>query len=107
MIPTNLEECFVALKEKLIAKDLAFLKENEDAPVRLHHTLGRYLRNTWGLWGEETSKLKSYFHDLGIHHPDDMSGIILTSFHRHLNDKPLEIEAQVKRYQDYWKQIRE
>ena len=34
---------------------------------------------------------------------DDMSGIILDSFWRHLNQKPIKLDEQVKYYQDYWK----
>ena len=31
-----------------------------------------------------------------------MSGIILTSFHRHLNGKPIKLDKQVHYYQAYW-----
>lgn len=106
MIPKNLEECFDILNKELKPDDLAFIKASDDNATKLHHSLGRYLRNTWGLWGED-STLKQYFWNLGINHPDDMSSIILHSFHRHLNNKPLDVDAQVKKYQDYWEKIRD
>jgi len=34
-----------------------------------------------------------------------MSGIILESYLRRLNNQPIELEAQTKFYQDYWKEI--
>jgi hypothetical protein len=60
-----------------------------------------WMRNNWGLWGG--SRLAKWFNNQGVKHPDDMSGVILDSFWRHLNDKPIKLEEQVKHYQDYWK----
>jgi hypothetical protein len=31
-----------------------------------------------------------------------MSGIILVSYHRKLNDIPINLEEQVKHYKDWW-----
>jgi len=54
------------------------------------------LRNEWKL--NKNSHLAIYFHDLGIIHPDDMTSIILTSFHRYLNGKYIELAKQVAVY---------
>jgi hypothetical protein len=62
-----------------------------------------WLRNNWGLW--KGSRLSKWFNEKGIQAPDDMSGIILDSFWRHLNGKPLKLDEQIKYYQDYWKMI--
>src|SRR5262249_54668776 len=43
----------------------------------------------------------------GIHHPDDMSGVILDSFWRHLNSKPIELDKQIASYEEYWKKTKE
>ena len=45
--------------------------------------------------------------NLGIYHPDDMSGIILDSYHRYLTGKEIKLEEQIKFYQDYWKKANE
>jgi hypothetical protein len=103
-IPNNLEECFEILKQELSAEDIEYIK-SMDSTAKLHHTLGRRIRNRWGFWSE--SKLKEYFKKMGLFHPDDMSGIILKSFHCHLKNKPLNLDEQVKYYQDYWKKARE
>ncbi len=104
-IPENLDACFRELK-KILSPEL--IKEmrtgTENDIIKYHHGLGMWIRNNWGLWSG--SRLKKYFNDLGIHHPDDMSGIILTSFWRHLNNKPIKLKEQIKYYQDYWKKIK-
>jgi hypothetical protein len=51
--------------------------------------------------------LAQYFKkEIGITHPDDMSSIILLSFHRHLNGKELNLSTQVRIYQQFQKFIR-
>jgi len=55
----------------------------------------------WQLWGG--SRLSKFFNDRGIYHPDDMSGIILDSYHRYLTGKDIKLDEQIKFYQDYWK----
>ena len=101
-IPKNLEDCFSQINSfwadstKVKMKNLS----EEEFSSRVHHGFGMWIRNNWQLWGG--SRLSKYFNDLGIHHPDDMSGIILTNYHRHLNGKEIDLDEQVKYYQEYW-----
>jgi hypothetical protein len=101
-IPTNLEECFEVLKTFDGVKEFKLVEEKRVVGL-YHFNLGQHLRNDWKLWDEsDKSKLVDYFNKLGIYHADDMSGIILLSFHRHLNSKPIELEKQVKVYEKFW-----
>jgi hypothetical protein len=101
-IPKNLNDCFVQLKKLLKPEDIEKMKSGtEDDMIQYHFGLGMGIRNSWGLWGG--SRLAKWFNAQGIKHPDDMSGIILDSFWRHLNDKPIKLKEQIKYYQDYWK----
>ena len=83
-IPKTLEEAYTGLDDLLTVEDRAFIQQARDPErivIRLHHTLGRYLRNEWGLWaGSALSKLLQQ--DYGILHPDDMSHFILTQYSR-------------------------
>ncbi|MCF8463436.1 MAG: hypothetical protein K9G41_01240 [Flavobacteriales bacterium] len=92
--PTTLEEAFVYLDDMFddTSKYTFMVFPEDEATGRLHHGLGTYIRNNWGLWGN--SSLKQHFESLGVHHPDNMSGMILTSYHRRLNHKPIDIEGQ-------------
>lgn len=105
-IPENLTECFEALNSLVNKEELKDFRSSseDDGTVSAHFGLGMWMRNNWGLWG--TSTLKSWFNSLGIYHGDDMSSIILTSWHRHLNDKPLLVEDQVAHYRSYWEMVR-
>lgn len=103
--PNNLSECFEHLDKILIeSEDGDWFKgaEEKDAVIQSHHALGMWIRNNWGLWSKD-SKLYDYLNKFGLVHPDDMSSFILTSYHRHLNKKELQLEEQVKYYIEFWK----
>ena len=102
-IPKDLEDCFVQLNNMYADSTIEVIKamsENEFSG-RYHFSLGMWMRNNWGLWGG--SRLSKFFNNMEIFHSDDMSGIIMTSYHRKLTNTPLEVEKQVAKYIAFWK----
>ena len=101
-IPKNLEEAISQL-DILFAdstKSQIINMTEEEFIVKSHFSTGMWIRNNWGLWsGKELAK---YFNDLRIYHPDDMSGIILRSYYRHLRNKDFKVEEQIEHYQEHW-----
>jgi hypothetical protein len=69
-----------------------------------HMSFGLIIRNKW-IRNDKGSALRNYFNRLGVSHPDDMSSIILTSYHRQLNNKPIDIKQQLITYKKYWSEI--
>lgn len=100
--PSNLQECFKALEDKLSLSEQAWFIKTEN-PLQLHDSFGRWIRNNWGLW-DQNSELHKYFKTLGLWHADDMSSVILESFWHHLRNEPLDIDAQIEKYKKYWKE---
>jgi len=93
-IPKDLKDTFVEL-DKLLTQN------NRDEfrtalPTTYHMGLGTTLRNRWGLW--TNSRLREYFLDLGVTHPDDMSSIILDGYYNYLNGDEIDLERQLSRY---------
>jgi hypothetical protein len=83
----------------------AMLIQTEDQfSSGMHMALGLWMRNNWGLW--KGSRLSKYFTKKGINHPDDMSGIILYSYHRKKSGKEIKLEEQIIYYQNYWKVVK-
>ena len=100
-IPKNLGQCIFKLNEELPENLIDKMRNDpEEDMVRYHMGLGRTIRNDWGLWSG--GPLAVWFRNIGVDHPDDMSSIILTSFHRDLNGKPLDVEGQVEHFKAYW-----
>jgi hypothetical protein len=103
-VPKNLNDALTYLDCKWPAKDKEeFKNKNErEAVTELHFGAGQAIRNNWGLWAKRRNSLVRYFNRLGIHHPDDISSIILTSFHRKLNNKAIDLDKQVESHISYW-----
>lgn len=102
--PKTIEESFLYFDQ--IFDDTTkytFMVFPEDIATSIHHfNFGMWIRNNWGLWGD--SELKKCLTDSGFVHPDDMSAILFKAYHRHLNDKPLNIKKEAIKYQAYWNQ---
>ncbi len=106
--PTNLKEAMYFLIHDCPLEQFHELKkwasmDEEDAVCDVHLARGMKLRNTLELWHD--NDLTKWFNSIGIVHADDMSGIIFTSTHRKLNQKDIELDKQIKVYQDHWKKL--
>ncbi len=105
-VPRDLEDSLAELQRMLKPEDVQRMREGtEDDMVQYHLGLGTWLRNNWGLW--RGSRLSEWFNARGIHHAEDMSGIILDSFWRRLQGKDIDFEGQTKSYRAYWAQQKE
>lgn len=101
-IPTTLAETYPAMAKTLGPEKIEQIhRGTEDDISRLHFGFGMWMRNNWHLWS--VGPLVDWFKRHGIHHADDMSGIILTSFYRQLHGKPIQLEEQVEKYRAHWK----
>ncbi len=93
-IPKDLEDCFEELDQIMTPNNREKFKNSH--PINYHFGLGQSLRNSWGLW--RGSRLKTYFINLGVKHPDNMSGIILDTYHLYLNGKQVNLDEQLMKY---------
>lgn len=104
--PQSLDQALDILARELPAETIAHIKQSSEADmIEYHFTLGLAMRNCWGLWS--SGPLYNYFHKLGLFHPDDMSGVILTSLWRRIHEQPLELTEQIKYYKEYWRLSRD
>lgn len=93
--PTNLDDALVQV-DRILGEEgrSEVMKKTEPEMIQYHFNLGLWIRNNW-MRHPKPSPLKNYFHQLGINDPDDMSGIILTSYWRKLHGKPIDLDSQV------------
>ncbi len=90
-IPKDLNEAHATLKRLLSEENLKTINEVPDADgmIRFHHSLGMWIRNSWGLWSG--SELYTWFNNRGYTEPDEISGLILQTFWLKLHDKPYQV----------------
>jgi hypothetical protein len=112
-IPKDLPDCHRELdnminddwKAYLAGKVENFSKEEKDKYEGCydHMSMGLWIRNNWGLW--KGSALAKYFNGMGIHHPDDMSAIILSSYRAKLRNEQYDLNTAIRLFQKYWAQV--
>ena len=96
--PKNLIECIQMLDKTLKTEDKDYIKTltEDEFFMESHFTIGMGIRNEWIRSGNP--ELVTFFLDQGVKHPDDMSAMILTSYHRHLLGKEIDFEGQISAY---------
>jgi hypothetical protein len=107
-VPIDLDDAlnYLDCKWSESEKDCFKNKPEKDIVTELHWSTGLWIRNSWGI-SKGNSRIVKYFRHLGINNPDDMSGIILTSFHRYLNKLDIKLDEQIKQYKDFSEKIKQ
>ena len=101
-IPNTLDEAYLSLDASLKPEGrLAFMQRPErEAVMEAHYAVGLYIRNQWLRSGK--SALVKSLHEKGAQSFDDMSSMILHSYWRHLNGKPIQLNEQGACYRKWW-----
>lgn len=79
-------------------------KDEKTAVAEFNMMQGMVIRNNWKLW--KGSILSKYFNDYKVYHPEDMSYFIFTSYHRKLNIKSIDFEAQLTNYFSFTERLK-
>jgi hypothetical protein len=101
-IPKNLDDALAYLDCVWKDKDEFKNKSEKDAVADAHFAGGQWIRNSWELSDGKNSLYKQ-FKSLGVTFPEDISTIILTSFHIRLNHKDVNLNGQILEYKEYKK----
>ncbi len=99
-IPSTMKEAFRELINLSSESSLDNFRAGEEKLVakRLHFGLGKWISAKWNFY--EGSRFTKYLNELGVSYPDDMITFTIVSFHRFLNQRPLELEERAAVYQE-------
>lgn len=94
-IPSDLDDAFSELVRLSDPKGIAEFKGAPEDSIRrkLHFGLGRWMLINWGF--EEGSRMSHYMKGRGVSLPDDMVEVIIITWHRNLNGRPIRFEDEV------------
>ena len=97
-IPKDVPDAFVQLNKLTPREAKANFKtvQEEIAVKKLHFSLGRWIIHNWGFY--EGSRLSHHLRQIGVAHPDDQARVIILSYHRYLNKRPLEVKKLAEYY---------
>ena len=106
-IPEDLATCWLALDYLLDIDSKRTFKESPEENLCLFHNgLGRAIRNKWDLWNKESSLREFFDIAYDLQHPDDISGVVIHTYWRKLNNKPLDLMELVSEYKEFWENNR-
>lgn len=94
-IPRDIDDALTKLMELTsedARKPLHTISEDTMAK-KLHFGLGRWMAYNWNF--EEGSRFSHYLRQKGLKYVDDMTHFMLIIFHRHLLNKPLEMDLLI------------
>lgn len=91
-IPTDVQDAHNELDKMLSATDKIRIKNGESS----HFGLGMWIRNNWGLWAG--GRLKCFFKERDLYHPDSISSLIISTYQMKLNDKIPNIDSLIRAY---------
>lgn len=100
-VPKSVAEAIDQLATCLGPTEVAGIKAGRISYHDYHFGMGMYIRNEWGFWVKE-GPLYEELEALGLHHPDDMSGLILKGMVQKVLGQELDIQSEVQKYKDYW-----
>lgn len=94
-IPIDLEDAYNELNRLSDQQGLIEFKSAPEDSIRrkLHFGFGRWIMTNWGF--EEGSRLSHYLKEKGVSVPDDMVRLIIVTWHRKLNGRPLNVEGEI------------
>lgn len=94
-VPPPVAEAFRRLDAEITPDDRETLRTTPPGEmVRYHMTLGRYIRNEYGLW--RGGPLADCFLARGVDHPDNMSGILLEAYGAYLRGETVDVDAMIR-----------
>ena len=96
-VPKDLNDCLDEFERILPQWAITEMKNSDRIDmIERNLDLRIWIENKW-VW--KRSRLSKWFKSIGLQYPIGMSEIILSSFWLKLNNKPIELEGQVKSYQ--------
>jgi hypothetical protein len=76
---------------------------NTSEPASIHHTVGRFIRNSWSLWENDSPLKRDAVERYGIAHADDISGLIFHWVWSRIWEMEFDPVAHCQRYHDHWR----
>lgn len=102
VVPATLTSAVQLLVESLDDDDTRYIMSTTEPPVAVHRTVGKWLRNNWSIWDEQTPLVQWFYQAYGIAHADDISSIILSALWARIKGGEYDVAANARERRDHW-----
>lgn len=100
-VPSSIEQAVDMIVDTLDDEDRETIK-NMNSSSSVHHFVGRFLRNSWSLWKNDTPLKRDAVATYGIAHADDISGLILEWVWCRVRGVEFDPHAHAATYHKHW-----
>ena len=106
VVPSTIEQAVEHVCKALEEQDREYILDvGPNCANSVHHTIGRYIRNSWSLWQDDTPLKRDAVSNYSIAHPDDISGLILEWVVHQVKGLLFDPQAHCERYHKHWNQF--
>lgn len=102
-VPATHDEAVQLVLDSLAPADVEVMCAPDFSIVDVHHTIGRYLRNSWSLWESASVLVQHYRTVHRIGHADDISSMILSEVWARVRAVPFDRAACIAVFHTHWK----
>ncbi len=104
-VPASIDDALQRLEAILPAQETEEIRAGKTSPPWWDRTVGPQLLEYWV--NPPDSPLTRYFRNLGIDHPQDISGILRHFYYLYLNHRlrPMDLERTIRARQRYWARL--
>ena len=92
----------VSTFEEVVELTASYEQANFSEEPFYHHSGGMAMRNSFGLWDQNSPLHQDMLRRFGICHADDMSGMISKAADAILTNHPYDAEADAAYYRNFW-----
>ncbi len=100
-VPSSIEAAVNHLIDNIPEDEKDFVRNNDQ--INCHFTLGRFLRNEWSLWENDSPLKRDAVRLYQIAHPDDISGLILAWTWAKIRNETFDPVSHCQTYHTHWK----
>ena len=103
-VPSTIEDAVNHLFGNLTEEHKEQILEIDNS-AQIHHTIGRFLRNSWSLWEKDTPLKNDAIQTYEIAHADDISGLILGWLFAKVRNKDFDPILYCESFHKHWAQF--
>ncbi len=95
-IPTDLQSCLAALEQHLTKQQAEEFKARSATQLADEVVLADWVRQIWIT--PSGSPLREFFNQKGVFNPEQITALILKTFHQYLNKQPVDLDAEIEKF---------
>jgi hypothetical protein len=103
-IPKTIEQCLKVLDKTMFENEIYLIKTLQEDSIYYHNEFmdGADFFHAWKLY--DGSRLTKYFNKKGLYGSHPIYNTILVSYHRYLNKESINLDEQIRKYQQIQEQ---